>query len=154
GVGPGDEVILGAYDFESNFLNVHQIGATPVLVDVSRTNACIEPDGLEAAITAATRAIVVSHLHGGLVPLSRVMKIAASRPFLSIIEDAAQASGAQVEGRMAGTWGDVGILSFGGSKMLTAGRGGALLTRHAEVFQRAKVALARGVQQWAAMSQL
>ncbi|HKA08032.1 MAG TPA: aminotransferase class I/II-fold pyridoxal phosphate-dependent enzyme [Gemmataceae bacterium] len=154
GVDPGDEVILAAYDFESNFLNVHEVGATPVLVDISPTNGCIDPAAMEAAITPATRAIIVSHLHGGLVPMSRVMKIAASRPFLSIIEDAAQTSGAQVEGRMAGTWGDVGILSFGGSKMLTAGRGGALLTRHAEVFQRAKVALARGMQQWAAMSQL
>jgi perosamine synthetase len=153
GVGPGDEVILGAYDFESNFLNVHQLGATPVLVDISQTNGCVDPAAMEAAITPATRAIIVSHLHGGLVPMSRVMEIAASRP-LSVIEDAAQAIGAHVEGRIAGTWGDVGILSFGGSKLVTAGRGGALLTRHAEVFQRAKVALARGVQQWAAMSQL
>src|SRR5262245_5778400 len=109
---------------------------------------------MDAPITPVTRAIVVSHLHGGLAPMSRVMKFAAGRRSLSVIEDAAQASGAHVEGRMAGTWGDVGILSFGGSKLITAGRGGAILTRHAEVFQRAKVALARGVQQWAAMSQL
>jgi dTDP-4-amino-4,6-dideoxygalactose transaminase len=154
GVGPGDEVILAAYDFESNFLNVHQLGATPVLVDISLTNGCVDPAAIEAAITPATRAIIVSHLHGGLVPMSRVMEFAASRPFLSVIEDAAQASGAKVEGRMAGTWGEVGILSFGGSKLVTAGRGGAILTRHEEVFQRARVALARGIQQWAAMSQL
>src|SRR5262245_13051508 len=57
GVGPGDEVILAAYDFESNFLNVHQLGATPVLVDVSRMNACVDPAAMEAAITPATRAI-------------------------------------------------------------------------------------------------
>jgi len=153
GVGPGAEVLLGAYDFESNFLNVHLLGALPVLVDVSPINGCVDPNGLEAAITPATRAIVVSHLHGGLVPMSRVMAL-ADRPFLRVIEDAAQASGAKVEGRLAGSWGDIGILSFGGSKLITAGRGGALLTRHTDVLQKARLALARGVQQWAALSQL
>jgi dTDP-4-amino-4,6-dideoxygalactose transaminase len=63
-----------------------------------------------------------------------------------VIEDAAQAPGAIVEGRRAGTWGDAGILSFGGSKLLSAGRGGALLTPHASVHQRARVLLDRGNQ--------
>ena len=153
GVGPGDEVILGAYDFESNFLNIHLLGALPVLVDISPTTGCIDPNRLEAAITPATRAIVVSHLHGALVPMSQVMDIATRRG-VRVVEDAAQASGATVEGRPAGSVGDVGILSFGGSKLLTAGRGGALLTGHADLFQKARVALARGVQQWGALSQL
>src|SRR5262245_65998516 len=108
---------------------------------------------MDAPITPATRAIVVSHLHGGLAPMSRVMKFAAGRRSLSVIEDAAQASGAHVEGRMAGTWGDVGILSFGGWKLITAGRGGALLTRRAGVFQRAQVAIGRGGAKRAGVSQ-
>jgi dTDP-4-amino-4,6-dideoxygalactose transaminase len=70
------------------------------------------------------------------------------------VEDAAQAAGATTEDRPAGTWGDAGVLSFGGSKLLTAGRGGAVLTRHADVFQRARLALGRGVQQWAPLSEL
>src|SRR5207248_10385195 len=61
-------------------------------------------------------------------------------------EDAAQAPGSRVQGRMAGTWGDVGTLSFGGSKLLTAGRGGAILTRHADVAQRLRLTLQRGNQ--------
>ncbi|MBY0457491.1 MAG: DegT/DnrJ/EryC1/StrS family aminotransferase, partial [Gemmataceae bacterium] len=69
-------------------------------------------------------------------------------------EDAAQCPGAVVDGRPAGTWGDVGTLSFGGSKLLTAGRGGGLLFRDATLYQRAKTFLHRGVQQWAAPSEL
>src|SRR5262245_42305259 len=153
GVGPGDEVVLGAYDYEPNFLTLHHLGAIPVLVDVSPTNGCLDPAGLESAIGPKTKAILVSHLHGGLVPMARVMEIAA-RVGMRVVEDAAQVSGATVECRPAGSWGDVGVLSFGGSKLLTAGRGGAILTAHADVLQRARLALSRGVQQWAALSQL
>jgi dTDP-4-amino-4,6-dideoxygalactose transaminase len=85
--------------------------------------------------------------------MREVMTVAAAHG-LHIIEDAAQAAGATVQGRPAGTWGDVGILSFGGSKLLSAGRGGAILTRRADLHQRAKLWLQRGVQQWAALSEL
>ena len=153
GVGPGDEVILAAYEFEPSFLTIHKLEARPVLVDVSPANACLDPAAVEAAITPATRAILASHLHGGIVPMSEVMDIAA-RHSIAVVEDAAQAVGATIEGRPAGTWGDVGVVSFGGSKLLTAGRGGAVLTGHADIFQRARLALGRGVQQWAALSEL
>src|SRR5439155_3874854 len=98
---------------------------------------------LEAVIGPTTRAIIVSHLHGGLVPMRELMAIAAARG-LRVVEDAAQAPGSQVQGRTAGTWGDVGILSFGGSKLLTAGRGGAILSRHADVLQRVRAWTFRG----------
>lgn len=153
GVGPGDEVVLGAYDFESTFLSVHAIGAQPVLVDVSAENACLDPGGLEAAITPATKAVIATHLHGGLVPMSEVVAV-AGRHGVPVLEDAAQATGATVQGKPAGSWGDVGVLSFGGSKLVTAGRGGAILTRRADLHQRARLALARGVQQWGALSEL
>jgi perosamine synthetase len=153
GVGPGDEVIIGAYDFEPSFLSIHAVGATPVLADVTAANACLDPAAFEAAITPATKAVIASHLHGGLVPMSRLMAI-AGRHGIRVVEDAAQACGAIVEGKPAGTWGDVGVLSFGGSKMLSAGRGGAVITRHAECLQRARLFLFRGVQHWAALSQL
>lgn len=153
GVGPGDEVILGAYDYESNFLSVHAIGATPVLVDVHPDNVCLDPQSLASGIGSQTKAIIATHLHGGLVPMREVMGIAAAHR-LSVVEDAAQATGAMVQGRRAGTWGDVGVLSFGGSKLLSAGRGGATLTRRADVQQRAKHFLRRGVQSWAALSEL
>jgi perosamine synthetase len=144
-VGPGDEVILAAYDYPGNFLNIHAVGAVPVLVDLHPTNWNLNPDALEAAVSPASRAILVSHLHGGLAPMRRIRAFAAKHD-LAVIEDAAQVPGGRVEGRRAGAWGDVGLLSFGGSKLLTAGRGGALLTSRADLAQRARVLLQRGNQ--------
>jgi len=142
-VGPGDEVILSAYDYFGNFLSVHAVGALPVLVDVDPDNWNLAPAPLHSAMGPKTRAIIVSHLHGGIVPMRAMMEIATAHQ-VPVIEDAAQSPGANVQGRMAGAWGDVGILSFGGSKLLTAGRGGALLTPHADVFQRARLQQTRG----------
>lgn len=135
---PGQEVIVAAYDYPGNFLAVHAVGAIPVLIDVAANNWNLAVDRIAAAVSPKTRAVIVSHLHGGLVPLREVMAVASGYG-LSVIEDAAQQPGARVQGRPTGTWGDVGVLSFGGSKLLTAGRGGALLTRRADVFQRARL---------------
>jgi dTDP-4-amino-4,6-dideoxygalactose transaminase len=142
-VGPGDEVILAAYDYPGNFLNIHTVGALPVLVDIDADNWNLDPRQFSAAISPTTKALIVSHLHGGLVPMAEVMDIARQHRF-AVIEDACQQPGALVQGKRAGTWGDVGILSFGGSKLLTAGRGGALLTRRADVHQRARLWQQRG----------
>ncbi len=153
GVTPGDEVILSAYEYESNFLTVHALGAKPVLVDVSPANWNLDPDQLERAVSEKTKAVLVSHLHGGLVPMEKVTAFAAAYK-LPVVEDAAQCPGATVGLRMCGSLGDVGVLSFGGSKLLSAGRGGALLFHDGRRYQRAKVWLSRGVQQWAALSEL
>ena len=142
-VGPGDEVLLAGYDFPGNYDNIVAVGARPVLVDVSPRNWNLDPDLLTEAVSPKTRALIVSHLHGGIVPMGVVMEL-ARRHHLRVLEDAAQMPGAQIEGRTAGTWGDVGILSFGGSKLLTSGRGGALLTPHRDVHHRAGVVSWRG----------
>ena len=142
-VGSGDDVVLAGYDYGGNFLGVHAIGARPVLVDIDPDNWNLQPERLVSAIGPDTRAVVVSHLHGGLVPMRELMEIARAHS-LPVVEDAAQVPGARIQGKMAGTWGDVGIWSFGGSKLLTAGRGGALFTRNAEIHQRARMMLNRG----------
>jgi dTDP-4-amino-4,6-dideoxygalactose transaminase len=142
-VGPGDEVAMAAYDYGGNFLSIHAIGARPVLVEVAADNWNLDLERLAEAFGPATRALVVSHLHGGLVPMGEVLEL-ARRHGVAVVEDAAQAPGARVQRRPAGTWGDVGVLSFGGSKLLTAGRGGALLTNDAAVAQRARLGLQRG----------
>jgi dTDP-4-amino-4,6-dideoxygalactose transaminase len=142
-VGLGDEVILAAYDYPGNFLAIHAVGATPVLADVDPDNFNLAPEALADAIGPATRAVITSHLHGGLVPMREVTALAAARG-VRVIEDACQAPGATVQGRRAGAWGDVGVLSFGGSKLLTAGRGGAVLTPLADIHQRTRVCLHRG----------
>ena len=94
-------------------------------------------------MTSQTRAILVAHLHGGIVDLPRVRRIADPLG-IPVIEDACQNPGATVYGRRAGTWGDVGVLSFGGSKLLTAGRGGVLLTQRQEIAERIKRYVLRG----------
>lgn len=142
-VGSGDEVILAAYDFKANFTDVLLVGATPVFVDVLPGNWNLDPAQLDAAVGPRTKAILVSHLHGGVVDMPAVMEIARFHK-LAVIEDAAQTPGARIHGRLAGTWGDVGILSFGGSKLVSAGRGGAVLTARHDVAQRIRLYTQRG----------
>lgn len=142
-VSAGDEVILAGYDFPGNFRAIEAVGARPVLVDVASDNWNLDPRQLAGFCGARTRAIVASHLHGGLVPMRELADLAAEQG-LAVVEDACQAPGAEVQGRLAGTWGDVGVLSFGGSKLLTAGRGGAILTRQAGIHQRAKIYCEQG----------
>jgi perosamine synthetase len=152
-VGAGDEVVLAAYDYGGNFLCVHALGAVPVLIDVEPGNWNLAADRLSEAFTDRTRAVIVSHLHGGLVPMRQLTETCAARG-VAVVEDAAQCPGATVQGRPAGAWGDVGVLSFGGSKLLSAGRGGALLTRRADVAQRARLVLGRGNNLVAPLSEL
>lgn len=142
-VGTADEVILAGYDFSGNFRAIESVGARPVLVDIAAGNWCLAVDLIRAAVTPQTRAVIVSHLHGGLTDM-RALRSVADQHQLAVIEDACQSPGAVVQGQIAGSWGDVAVLSFGGSKLLTAGRGGAMLTNRAEVYQRAKVFCERG----------
>jgi perosamine synthetase len=142
-IGPGDEVILAGYDFIGNFNDIVAVGARPVLIDLDPLNWNLNPDLIAEAISPSTRAILVSHLHGGAVSMERVTAIARAHG-LSVIEDACQMPGALIEGRRAGTWGDIGVISFGGGKLLSAGRGGALLTSSPEVKQRVQVYCNRG----------
>jgi dTDP-4-amino-4,6-dideoxygalactose transaminase len=143
GVSRGDEVIEAAYDYSGNFLTIHALSAVPVLIDIDPKSGNMDPSRLAEAITPATKAILVSHLHGGLVSMREVMELARARG-IPVIEDAAQCPGAMVQGRHAGTWGDAGVLSFGGSKLLTAGRGGAILTVKPMIAQRARIWQMRG----------
>ncbi|MDW8241588.1 MAG: aminotransferase class V-fold PLP-dependent enzyme [Thermogemmata sp.] len=148
GVAAGDEVLLAAYDYEANFLNVHATGAMPVLVDVTAHDWQLDPEQLLKAASPRVKAVLCSHLHGGIVDIPAVLAVARSRGWL-VIEDAAQAPGGRLGGRPLGSWGDIGVLSFGGSKLLCAGRGGALLCHDARLAQRLRNLLRRGPQEWA-----
>ena len=142
-VGAGDEVILAAYDFPGNFRAIEAIGARPVLIDLKPGTWTLDEARIAEAYAPQTKAIIVSHLHGSLANMRAIMAIAQQHG-LAVVEDACQSPGAVVQGRPAGTWGDAGVLSFGGSKLLTAGRGGAVLTNREEVAQRIKVYCDRG----------
>ncbi|WP_437192262.1 DegT/DnrJ/EryC1/StrS family aminotransferase [Planctomicrobium sp. SH527] len=142
-IGQDAEVIMSVYDFKSNFSNIAMLGAKPVLVPLDLMSGQIDLDHLEAAISLATEAILVSHLHGAAVDMPRLMEI-AERHSLPVIEDVSQMNLATIAGRPAGTWGDVGILSFGGSKLLTAGRGGAVITSRDDIINRVRRYTLRG----------
>lgn len=143
GVAEGDEVVMAAYDFKSNFQNVLYLKALPVLVDLDPVTWQLDVNLVEAALTPKTKAILASHLHGGAVAMPALRRIADERK-LQIVEDACQATGAMFYGRKAGTWGDVGVISFGGSKLITVGRGGAVFTASTEIAERIKRHVLRG----------
>jgi perosamine synthetase len=140
---PGDEVILAAYDFPGNFRAIEAVGARPVLVDLAAGSWTLDSEQVAVAVSPQTRAVIVSHLHGSLADM-RALREIADREGLAIVEDACQAPGALVQGRAAGSWGDCGVFSFGGSKLLTAGRGGAIVTRREDVLQRIRIFCERG----------
>ena len=142
-VGAGDEVILAAYDFPGNFRAIEAVGARPVLVDVGKNRWTIDPQLVAAAVSPNTKAVIVSHLHGDVADIERICQIAAEMNLL-VLEDACQVPGAIIANRPAGSFGDASALSFGGSKLLTAGRGGAVMTSQADIAQRIRVFSSRG----------
>lgn len=142
-VDDGDDVLLAGYDFKANFQNVLAVGATPLLVDVRADTMQLDVDAAIIGMTESTKAIIASHLHGGLVDLPQLKQRASERGIL-VIEDACQCPGAKIGSQRAGAFGDVGVLSFGGSKLLSAGRGGAVLTNSAEIAQRIRLHTQRG----------
>ena len=143
GVRADDEVLLSAYDFKGNFQDVLALGATPVLVDVCPDTFALDVSLVPPALTPRTKAVIASHLHGAQVDMRRLTELLRGTG-VGVLEDACQAPLASVQGRIAGGWGDVATLSFGGSKLLTAGRGGAVLTNQPEIAQRLRLYTQRG----------
>jgi len=143
GVKAGDEVIMSAYDYKPSMTNVLYLGAIPVLVDVLPSNAQIDVSRIEAAITQKTRAVLVSHLHGAMADVIAVREI-ADRRGIAFVEDVCQMPGALIGDRRAGTFGDVCAISFGGTKTVTVGRGGAVLTHWDAIHQRIHLHANRG----------
>ena len=143
GIKPGDLVGMAAYEYPGNFLAIHALGAKPFLIDLDPANWQISPLAIDVAIEAGCKIVIVSHLHGGHADMKTIMA-KCKNSGVGVIEDACQNPGAVVQGKNAGTWGDFGVLSFGGSKLITAGRGGAILSNKPEFAQKAKMLLLRG----------
>lgn len=133
GVGAGDEVITAANTFYATVAAIAHVGAVPVLVDAREDTFLIDAAQVEAAVTRRTRVLLPVHLYGKAVPMASIIAIAA-RHGLAVVEDAAQAHGARVDGRAVGTFGDLGCFSFHPSKNLSAaGDAGAIATGSAEL---------------------
>ncbi len=130
GIGPGDEVIVPALTFVATANVVTFTGARPVMVDVRADDFNINPEEIAKAITNQTRAIIAVHLYGNPCNMDQIMRIARSHN-LQVIEDCAEAHGAEYRGRLVGSFGKVGCFSFFGNKIMTTGEGGMVVTDNA-----------------------
>jgi perosamine synthetase len=138
GIGPGDEVIVPDLTLICNANMVHLVGARAVFVDVDPKTWCIDPALIEAKVTPRTRAIMPVHLYGHPADMTAILGIARRRG-LRVIEDAAEAHGAEVNGRRVGALGDVGCFSFYGNKILTTGEGGMCVTNDAALAEKMRL---------------
>lgn len=127
GIGPGDEVIVPALTFVASANTVHYTGAKPVFADVDAERWTISPESVERLITPRTKAIMPVHLYGQMADMPALMEIAKAHNLL-IVEDAAEAHGASIGDKRAGSWGTVGAFSFFANKIITTGEGGMVLT--------------------------
>lgn len=127
-IGPGDEVIVPAHTFIASATPVLHQGATPVFADVDDRTFCLDPESVRTRITDRTKAIIAVHLNGHPADMDALLEMGNERG-IPVIEDAAQAHGAEHHGRMAGTIGLAGCFSFWEDKiMTTGGEGGAIVT--------------------------
>lgn len=132
GVGPGDEVITVPFTFVATVAAIEYTGARPVYVDIDPQTFTIDANRIESVITERTRAVMPVHLYGQMADMDPLLDIARRRGLI-VIEDAAQAHGAEYKGRRAGSMGDLGCFSFYPGKNLGAyGEGGAITTSNAE----------------------
>jgi dTDP-4-amino-4,6-dideoxygalactose transaminase len=133
GIGPGDEVITTPFTFVATVAAIRYAGAKPVFVDIDPRSYNIDPAGIEAVITERTKAIMPVHLYGQPADMDPILDIARRRN-LVVIEDAAQAHGAEYKGRRCGSMGDMACFSFYPGKNLGAyGEGGMVVTDNPEL---------------------
>ncbi|MEX2461435.1 MAG: DegT/DnrJ/EryC1/StrS family aminotransferase [Paenibacillaceae bacterium] len=136
GLQPGDEVIMPPYTFVATATAALMFGAIPIFVDVEADTLLLDPDKVEAAITPRTKAIIAVHIGGLPANLTKLNEIARKHN-LRVIEDSAQAVGAQWEGTGVGAIGDCGTFSFQSSKNINSGEGGIILTNNKELADQA-----------------
>lgn len=142
-IGPGDEVIIPSFSFFATASAVLFVGATPVFADIDPQTFCLSPEAAEAAITPRTAVIMPVHLFGLPADMPRFTQLAEQYGIL-LLEDAAQAHGAAVDGRHTGTWGTASF-SFYPSKNMTTGEGGMLLTNDEQIATKLRVIRNQGM---------
>ncbi|MGP0075629.1 MAG: DegT/DnrJ/EryC1/StrS family aminotransferase [Bryobacteraceae bacterium] len=147
GIGPGDEVITVPFTFYATVAAIGYVGATPVYVDIDPATFNINTAKIEASITPRTRAILPVHLYGQCADMDPILDLARSHKLI-VIEDAAQAHGAEYRGRRAGGIADIGCFSFYPTKNLgAAGEGGMLTTNNPEFARTAALLRSWGEEQ-------
>jgi len=138
GVGPGDEVIVPDLTWIATSAPIAYVGASPVFADVDPVTWCLDPDSVSRLITGRTRAVIAVDLYGGMPAFARLAALCDAHG-LALIEDAAEGIGSRWNGAPAGSFGVTSVFSFHGSKTLTTGEGGMLVTNDLALFERVLV---------------
>jgi perosamine synthetase len=138
GVGPGDEVIVPDATWIASVAPVTYVGAQPVFADVDPDTWCMTPESMAAVITPRTKAAIPVDLYGSMPDWAALQRVADAHG-IALIEDSAEALGSEIDGKKAGSFGRAGVFSFHGSKTLTTGEGGMLVTNDTAIRDRALV---------------
>ena len=136
GVGPGDEVIVPDATWIASAAPITYVGATPVFADIDAKTWCLSAESFEECVTPRTKAVIPVDLYGNMPDMDSIQDV-ARRHGIAVIEDAAEAIGSEYKGKKAGSFGDTGVFSFHGSKTLTTGEGGMLVTDREDIYQQA-----------------
>jgi len=145
GVGAGDEVIVPSLTFVASANAIRYTGAQTIFADIESADwLCVSPQAIEASITPRSKAIMVVHYAGYACDMPAILEIARKHG-LAVIEDAAHAVGASLQGKHLGTWGDIGCYSFFGNKNLTTGEGGMLVTNSDNLAEKLRILRSHGM---------
>lgn len=143
GVGPGDEVIVPSFTFIATVNVVELVGATPVFADIERDTYGLDPDAVRDALSPATAAVLPVHPYGAACKIDEIVAVAREHD-VTVVEDAAEALGADADGQLVGTFGDSAALSFCQNKIVATGEGGAIVTDDDEVAERVRMYRSHG----------
>ncbi|MDY7000658.1 MAG: DegT/DnrJ/EryC1/StrS family aminotransferase [Thermodesulfobacteriota bacterium] len=135
GVGPGDEVVVPDITWIATSAPISYVGATPVFADIDPKTWCLSVQSFEQCVTPRTRAVIPVDLYGGAPDWDEILAVARKHD-IAVIEDAAEAIGSEYKGRKAGSFGHTGVFSFHGSKTMTTGEGGMLVTDREDIHKR------------------
>ncbi|MGI9406532.1 MAG: DegT/DnrJ/EryC1/StrS family aminotransferase, partial [Hyphomicrobiaceae bacterium] len=145
GIGEGDDVIVPDLTFAACANTVIHVGARPILADVDPDTWCLSVETIEQAMTSRTRAIMPVHVFGRPAPMTEIAEFARSRG-LFVIEDCAEAHGAQYDGKTVGSFSDISCFSFFANKIMTTGEGGICLTNDADLAARMRMLRDHGMR--------
>jgi len=145
GIGPGDEVIVPSFTFAATANSVALTGATPVFADIDPDSFCLSAESVRAAVSERTRAVMPVHLYGHPADMEGIGAVAAEHG-LEVFEDAAQAHGASLDGRLVGTWGRFAMFSLYPTKNMTSGEGGMVACADEEVARQVRLLRNQGME--------
>jgi len=145
GIGPGDKVVLPAYDYYSLPKSVSNVGASPLFVDVCEENLTINVEQVHSVVREkSVKAVVGVHISGSVARVDELSRI-CNAAGVHLIEDCAQAAGAAYDNRRVGSWGKAGVFSFGGVKLMTCGQGGMITTSDPDLYEKCHAIVNRGM---------